>query len=133
MFVVSHHPNFIHSGADRKKETSSERSHMEEISEKEDVAPSSPQTPQTPQTPQSPQRPAQSADSSKGHAPPKRFLSVQHRPGSRCVWLLTPPLKTQSLPTPEYLQGMIRVLVREQKQDCGSSGAGMGHRGFFWR
>lgn len=72
---VSHHPGFIHSGADRKKESSSERPQMEEISEKEDVA-SSPQTPQAPQTPQTPQRPTQSADSSKGHAPPKRFLSV---------------------------------------------------------
>uniref|UniRef100_A0A3B4WIB2 Echinoderm microtubule-associated protein-like 4 n=1 Tax=Seriola lalandi dorsalis TaxID=1841481 RepID=A0A3B4WIB2_SERLL len=66
------------SGADRKKEVSSQRSQMEEIREREEPphpkdsspSPSSPHPPQTSQTPQ-PQRPTQSADSSKGHAPPK--------------------------------------------------------------
>uniref|UniRef100_A0A4W6EE78 EMAP like 4 n=1 Tax=Lates calcarifer TaxID=8187 RepID=A0A4W6EE78_LATCA len=66
------------SGADRKKEVSSQRSQMEEIQEREEPphpkdlspSPSSPHPPQTPPTPQ-PQRPAQSTDSSKGHAPPK--------------------------------------------------------------
>ncbi|GLD56006.1 echinoderm microtubule-associated protein-like 4, partial [Lates japonicus] len=76
------------SGADRKKEVSSQRSQMEEIQEREEPphpkdlspSPSSPHPPQTPPTPQ-PQRPAQSADSSKGHAPPKRGPSVKRYSG----------------------------------------------------
>ncbi|KAG7218515.1 hypothetical protein INR49_020337, partial [Caranx melampygus] len=76
------------SGADRKKEVSSQRSQMEEIQEREEPphpkdsspSPSSPHPPQTPPTPQ-PQRPAQSADSSKGHAPPKRGPSVKRSSG----------------------------------------------------
>ncbi|XP_051251603.1 echinoderm microtubule-associated protein-like 4 isoform X2 [Dicentrarchus labrax] len=77
------------SGADRKKETSNQRSLMEEIQEREEPprpkdpspSPSSPHPPQTPQTPQTPQRPAQSTDSSKGHAPPKRGPSVKRSSG----------------------------------------------------
>ncbi|XP_023263404.1 echinoderm microtubule-associated protein-like 4 [Seriola lalandi dorsalis] len=76
------------SGADRKKEVSSQRSQMEEIREREEPphpkdsspSPSSPHPPQTSQTPQ-PQRPTQSADSSKGHAPPKRGPSVKRSSG----------------------------------------------------
>lgn len=128
MSVVFHHPDFIHSGADRKKEGDSERSQMEEINEKEDAAPSSPQTPQTPQTPQRP------VDSSKGHAPPKRFHSVLSTPPTflLCVGTNPAPEGPESS-TPESAQGKIRLLVREQNQDCGSSGAGMGHHGFSWR
>lgn len=88
MFVVSHHPDFIHSGADRKKEAGGDRPQMEEISEKEDPPPSSPQTPQTPQTPQ---KPAQSADGSKGHAPPKRFRSVPSSPLEFSLCVATNP------------------------------------------
>ncbi|XP_045897824.1 echinoderm microtubule-associated protein-like 4 [Micropterus dolomieu] len=74
------------SGADRKKETSSQRSLMEEIQEREepprikDPSPS-PSSPHPPLTPQTPERPAQSADSSKGHAPPKRGPSVKRSSG----------------------------------------------------
>ncbi|XP_038586114.1 echinoderm microtubule-associated protein-like 4 isoform X2 [Micropterus salmoides] len=74
------------SGADRKKETSSQRSLMEEIQEREepprikDPSPS-PSSPHPPLTPQTPERPAQSADSSKGHGPPKRGPSVKRSSG----------------------------------------------------
>lgn len=108
---MSHSPGFVHSGADRKKETSGHRSQMEEIQEREEPprpknpspSPSSPHPPQTPQQ----QRPAQSADSSKGHTPPKRFhfviclLHLTSLPAdaaltSLCQCLLTPPLWTLS-------------------------------------
>lgn len=77
--VVSDGPGFVHSGADRKKETSGQRAPMEEIQEREEpVLPKDstppPSSPQTPQTPDPPQRASQSADGSRGHAPPKRFL-----------------------------------------------------------
>ncbi|XP_031696184.1 echinoderm microtubule-associated protein-like 4 isoform X2 [Anarrhichthys ocellatus] len=76
------------SGADRKKEVSSQRSQMEEIQEHEEPphpkdlspSPSSPHPPQTPPTLQQ-QRPAQSADSNKGHVPPKRGPSVKRSSG----------------------------------------------------
>uniref|UniRef100_A0A8D3CTY1 EMAP like 4 n=1 Tax=Scophthalmus maximus TaxID=52904 RepID=A0A8D3CTY1_SCOMX len=70
---VSHGPGFVHSGAERKKEVSSQRSQMEEIHEREepphpkDVSPcpSSPHPPQTSLTPQ-PQRPGPSVKRSSG-------------------------------------------------------------------
>ncbi|XP_047458525.1 echinoderm microtubule-associated protein-like 4 isoform X2 [Mugil cephalus] len=76
------------SGAERKKELSSQRSQMEEIQENEELphqkdmspCPSSPHPPQTPQTPQ-PQRPAQSMEGSKGHASLKRGPSVKRSSG----------------------------------------------------
>uniref|UniRef100_A0A665WV18 EMAP like 4 n=1 Tax=Echeneis naucrates TaxID=173247 RepID=A0A665WV18_ECHNA len=76
------------SGADRKKEISSQRSQMEEIQEREEPphpkasspSPSPPHPPQTPHTPQ-PQRPAQSTDSHKGHTPQKRGPSVKRSSG----------------------------------------------------
>ncbi|KAM3606270.1 uncharacterized protein V6R79_013445 [Siganus canaliculatus] len=72
------------SGSDRKKETSSQRSLMEEIQEHEEPPrpqdpSSSPSSPHPP--PQPPQRPAPSADSSRGHAPPKRGPSVKRSSG----------------------------------------------------
>ncbi|XP_068183179.1 echinoderm microtubule-associated protein-like 4 [Antennarius striatus] len=75
------------SGADRKKETGSQRSLMQEIQEHEEPDPPpkdatpSPSSPQIPQTPDTPQRPPQSADTSKGHAPPKRGPSVKRSSG----------------------------------------------------
>ncbi|KAM7409201.1 hypothetical protein PAMA_002749 [Pampus argenteus] len=64
------------SGADRKKEVSSQRSPMEEIQENPSPSPSSPHPPQAPQ-----QRPAPPSDSSKGPAPPKRGPSVKRSSG----------------------------------------------------
>lgn len=122
--MVSHAPGFVPSGADRKKETSSQRSLMEEIQEREepprikDPSPS-PSSPHPPLTPQTPERPAQSADSSKGHGPPKRFhfeicpLPLTSLPASTAVtslsqWLLTPPPWTHS---PPLLRPQLRHLI----------------------
>lgn len=79
---VSHHAACVHSGAEKKKETSSQRSLMEEIQERQESphpkdassAPSSPHPPLTPQTPSNPQTP-QRPDSSRGHSASKRFHS----------------------------------------------------------
>ncbi|KAF7649365.1 hypothetical protein LDENG_00142930 [Lucifuga dentata] len=76
------------SGGDRRKETSNQRSQMEEIQEREEPphpkdpspSPSSPHLPNPPQVPQ-PQRSVQSTDSSKGQTPAKRGPSVKRAPG----------------------------------------------------
>ncbi|XP_072246523.1 echinoderm microtubule-associated protein-like 4 [Leuresthes tenuis] len=74
------------SGADRKKDSSGQRSQMEEIQEHEEPPQSKesspcPPSPHPSQTPQTPQRPTPPPDSSKGHAPPKRGPSVKRSSG----------------------------------------------------
>ncbi|XP_023151494.2 echinoderm microtubule-associated protein-like 4 isoform X2 [Amphiprion ocellaris] len=66
------------SGADRKKEVSSQRSQMEEIQEHEE--PPHPKTPSPCPSPQNPQ-PRPSSDCSKGQTPPKRGPSVKRSSG----------------------------------------------------
>ncbi|XP_022072668.1 echinoderm microtubule-associated protein-like 4 isoform X2 [Acanthochromis polyacanthus] len=66
------------SGADRKKEVSSQRSQMEEIQEHEE--PPHPKNPSPCPSPQNPQ-PRPSSDSSKGQTPQKRGPSVKRSSG----------------------------------------------------
>lgn len=105
---MSHRAACVHSGAEKKKETSIQRSLMEEIQERQESphpkdassTPSSPHPPLTPQTPSNPQTP-QRPDSSRGHSASKRFhfhnllipsdLTV-------CLCALTPPPNNHCLP-----------------------------------
>uniref|UniRef100_A0A1A8CDA5 Echinoderm microtubule associated protein like 4 n=1 Tax=Nothobranchius kadleci TaxID=1051664 RepID=A0A1A8CDA5_NOTKA len=63
------------SGADRKKELHSQRSHMEEIQENEEAPPPKDQSPppSSPLPSQPPQKATPPSDSSRGHTPIKRF------------------------------------------------------------
>ncbi|XP_070398899.1 echinoderm microtubule-associated protein-like 4 isoform X3 [Nothobranchius furzeri] len=71
------------SGADRKKELHSQRSHMEEIQENEEAPPPKDQSPppSSPLPSQPPQKATPPSDSSRGHTPIKRGPSVKRSSG----------------------------------------------------